>query len=165
MPANTALKSRPLDDKDVVILTMLQENSRETLTNMARKVGLSIDSVNNRIKEMRRKEIFDLSISINPRAIGFPLVTDVKIKLENITEDQKASFISYLTNHAHVTDLLSVMGDFDFTCVIVARSTEELDTISTEIRQRFSGIIADWKSILVMKTHKFDTYDLSGLKD
>ena len=161
MPVKTTLKSRILDKKDREILMILQENGRESLTNIAKKVRLSIDSVKKRMQEMQRKEIFYSGIFIDPRKIGFPLVADIKIKLQNITEREKQEFISYLKEHPRVIDLLAVMGDFDLTCVLVAQDTNELDEISTEIRQKYSKLIADWKGILVLKTHKFEKYDLT----
>ena len=160
MPVETTLKSRVLDEKDKKILMILQENGREQLTNIAKKVNLSIDSVHKRIKEMQRKGIFESGIFIEPRAIGFPLIADIKIKLQNITEKQKEQFINYLKGHKRVIELLSVMGDFDLTCVLIAKDTNELDEISTEIRQKYSNLIADWKGILVLKTYKFEYYDL-----
>lgn len=161
MPVKTTLKSRQLDEKDVKILMQLQGDGRMQLTEIAKKVNLSIDSVHKRIKEMQRKEIFTSGIFIEPRKIGFPLVTDIKIKLRNITEKEKQAFLEYLKNHPRVIDLLSVMGDFDLTCVIIAKDTDELDKVSTEIRQKYSDMIADWKGMLILKTHKFEFYNLS----
>lgn len=149
-----------LDKKDKEILMTLQENGRESLTDIARKVKLSIDSVHKRIKRMKQQEIFKPGIFINPRAIGFPLVMDIKIKLKNITEEDESKFISYLKNHPNVTELLSVMGDFDLTCVLIAKNTDELEGISTGIRQKFRSLIDDWKGILILKTHKFEEYNL-----
>ncbi len=160
MPHKTKLSSRILDEKDKKILMILQENGREQLKSIANKVGLSIDSVHKRIKEMLRKGIFETGIFIEPRVMGFPLVADVKIKLRNITEEQKKKFIKHLVEHPRVIELLSIMGDFDFTCVLIAKDTNELEEISTEIRQKHSDMIADWKSVLVLKTHKFEYYDL-----
>lgn len=161
MPVKTKLESRILDKKDREILMVLQENSRESLTNIAKKVHLSIDSVNKRIKEMQRKGIFDFSmLNIDPRAIGFPLIADVKIKLHNITEKQKNALVGYLKEHPRVIDLLSIMGDYDLTCVLIAKDTNELEKISLEIRQKYSDLISDWRSILILKTHKFEYYDL-----
>ena len=161
MPVKTTLKSRILDKKDRAILMILQKNSRESLTNIAKKVHLSIDSVNKRIKEMQRKDIFDFSmLNIEPRAIGFPLVADVKIKLRNITEKEKNALIGYLKEHPRVIDLLSIMGDYDLTCVLIAKDTNELEKISLRIRQKYSDLIADWRSILILKTYKFEHYDL-----
>ena len=160
MPVNTTLKSRALDNKDREILMILQKDGRESLTDIAKKVKLSIDSVHNRIKEMQKKGIFYFGVFINPQAIGFPLVADIKIKINNITEDEKNKFISYLKGHPRVIDLLAVMGDYDFTCVIIAKDSNELDSISTEIRQKYNNIIADWKGFLILKPHKFEYYDL-----
>jgi DNA-binding Lrp family transcriptional regulator len=161
MPVKTTLKSRVLDEKDKKILMVLQENGRASLTEIAKKVRLSIDSIHKRMKEMQRKEIYSAGIFIDPRVIGFPLVADIKIKLRNITEKQKEGLIEHLSNHSRVIELLSVMGDFDLTLVLIAENTDELDKISTEIRQKYSEMIADWRGVLVLKTHKFEYYDLS----
>lgn len=161
MPVTTKLSSRVLDEKDRKILMILQKDGRESLTIIAKKVNLSIDSVHKRIKEMKRKGVFSAGIFIDPRVIGFPLVADIKIKLRNITERQKESFIEHLTDHPRVIELLSIMGDFDLTLVLIAEDTDELDRISTAIRQKYSEMIADWRGILVLKTHKFEYYDLS----
>tara|TARA_Y100000310_G_C20439538_1_gene695390 strand:+ start:374 stop:859 length:486 start_codon:yes stop_codon:yes gene_type:complete len=161
MPSITKLSSRVLDEKDKKILMLLQEDGRMQLTVIARKVNLSIDSVHKRIKEMKRKEIFHTGIFIDPRNIGYPLVADVKIKLMNISDIEKKKFIDYLVGHPRIIDLLSIMGDYDLTCVIVAKDTNELDEVSMEIRQKYRELIADWKAVLVLKTHKFEYYDLS----
>ena len=160
MPVTTKLSSRVLDEKDRKILMILQKDGRESLTVIARKVNLSIDSVHKRIKEMKRKGVFTAGTFINPRVIGFPLVADIKIKLRNITEKQKEGFIEHLIDHPRVIELLSIMGDFDLTLVLIAENTDELDRISTEIRQKYNEMIADWKGILILKTHKFEYYDL-----
>jgi len=158
MPTKTTLKSRILDDKDEKILMILQNNGREQLKSISKKVNLSIDSVHKRIKEMLRKQVFIPTILIDPRVIGYPLVADIKIKLKNVSELQREKFISYLKNHKRVTELLSVMGDFDFTCVLVAKDSNELEKFSTEIREKFKDLIDEWKGILVLKTYKFEEY-------
>lgn len=160
MPRKTTLKSRVLDDKDRKILMVLQENGREQLTTIAKKVGLSIDSTHKRIKEMQRKEIFKSTILIDPRTIGFPLIADIKIKLKNVSEEQREKFITYLKNHPRCIELLAVMGDFDFTCVLIAKDSNELESLSTVIRQKHKEIIDEWRGILVLKTYKFEEYDL-----
>jgi len=161
MPANIKLKSRIIDDKDREILMILQDNGREKLTVIAKKVRLSIDSVHKRMKEMERKGVYEIATFIEPRVIGYPLVIDVKIKLSNITEEEKEKFIAYLSRHPRVIDLLSLMGDFDLTCVLIAKDSNDFDKVSTEIRQKYSKIIADWKGMLILKTYKFEEFDLT----
>ncbi len=89
-----------------------------------------------------------------------PLIADIKIKLKNIEEKERNKFIEYLKNHKRVIELLSVMGDYDFTCVLIAKDSNELEQLSTEIRQKFKELILEWKGILVLKTYKFEEYAL-----
>ena len=158
MPVKTALKSRILDDKDKKILKILQENGREQLNKIAKKVGLSIDSTHKRIKVMIEKGIFYPTILIDPQAIGFPLIADIKIKLKNVTEKALGEFIAYLKKYPRCTELLSITGDYDFTIVLIAKDGNELEKLSTEIRQKFRDLIGEWRSNLVLKSHKFEEY-------
>jgi len=160
MARNITLKSRILDDKDKEILMALQEDGRMQLKDISKKVKLGIDSVHNRIKEMIKKRIFETGIFIEPRVIGYPLLVDVKIKLKNISNEQKEKFIQHLINHKRCIDLLEIMGDYDFTCVLIAKDSEDLSKISTEIRTKFKELILEWKGMLILKTHKFERYDL-----
>ena len=160
MPVKQRLSSRILDEKDKEIIMLLKKDGRMSLTEIAKKVRLSIDSVHNRIKAMTKKEVLSAGIFVNPRVIGYPLLADVKIKLKNISEESRNKLIKYLTEHKSVIDLLAVMGDYDLTCVLIAKNSDELEKISTEIRQRFKDLIDEWKSILILKTYKFEQYDL-----
>lgn len=163
MPINQKLSSRILDDKDKKILMILQEDGRAQLKEISKKVNLSIDSVHNRIKEMKKKGIFISTILVDSRAIGFPLIADIKIKLKNVSEQEREKFIQYLNEHPRVTELLAIMGDFDFTCVLIAKDSNELESLSTEIRQKFKDLIDEWRGILVLKTYKFEKYNLSRI--
>ena len=160
MPLKESLKSRIMDKKDAEILMVLQENGRESLTNIAKKVNLSIDSVNNRIKALQTKGIFQPGIFIDPRAIGFHLIVDVKIKLQNITLEEKEQFISHLSHHPRIITLLSITGRFDFLCSIIAKDANELERVSTEIRNKYRKAITDWETTLILKTHKLEQYNV-----
>ena len=160
MPVKSALKSRIIDEKDKKILHVLQENGREQLSKIAKKVGLSIDSTHKRIKVMMEKGIFMPTILIEPKAIGFPLIADIKIKVRNVSQKSLDEFIFHLKKHPRCIELLSIMGDYDFTLVLIAKDGDELEKISTEIRQKFKDLIDEWRSNFVLKAHKFEEYNL-----
>ena len=158
MPVKLALKSRIIDDKDKKILGILQENGREQLNKIAKKVDLSIDTTHKRIKVMIEKGVFYPTILIDPRVVGYPLIADIKIKLKNVSQNEREKFISYLQKHPRCIELLSLMGDFDFTCVLIAKDSNELESLSTEIRQKHKELIDEWKGNLILKTYKFEEY-------
>ena len=76
---------------------------------------------------------------------------------------QKAldEFVDYLKKHSRCIELLSIMGDYDFTLVLIAKDGNELEKISTEIRQKFKDLIDEWRSNIVLKAHKFEEYLLN----
>ncbi|MBI4146937.1 AsnC family transcriptional regulator [Candidatus Woesearchaeota archaeon] len=150
----------PLDEKDKVILRALQRDGRVSLTNLAKKLNVAIDTVKARIERMQEKNVMHVGAFINPKAVGYPLVADVKIKLHNNSQEDTVAFIAHLKSHPRVIDLLSLMGDYDLTCVIIAKNTSELEQISQDIRQKFKTIIADWRGFLVLRMHKFEEYAL-----
>ena len=147
-----------LDEKDKKLLAMLQYDSRKSLTQLSREVGLSIDSTHKRLKRLRKEGILYFRGLVDPVKIGYPLTVDIYIKLQNITEEDYEKFINYLKKHPRVTSLLSVMGDYDIICVLMTKSASESEEISRKIRQTFSHLIADWKSMFVVKVHKFEEY-------
>jgi len=148
-----------LDSKDKQLLGLLQKNSREQLKILARQIGLSIDSTKKRIEKLKKAGIIaKLGAFIDPKAVGYDLVANVQIKLQNISEEELAKFISYLKAHRNVTTLITTLGDFDITCVLIAKNTEEMDSLFREIRHKFKNIIADWKSVINLKVHKFEEY-------
>lgn len=160
MPVKQRLSSRVIDEKDKKILMVLQENGRVQLKEISNKVNLSIDSVHKRIKEMQKKGVFKSTILIDPRVIGYPLIADIKIKLKNVSEEERQRFIKYMQSYEKCTELLATMGDYDFTCVLIAKDSNDLEKISTQIRQKFKEMISDWKGILVLTTYKFEEYSL-----
>lgn len=148
-----------IDAKDRHLLGLLQKNSREQLKILAKQIGLSIDSTKKRIEKLKKNGVIaKFGAFIDPKAVSYDLVANVQIKLHNISEEELAKFISYLRAHKNVTTLITTLGDFDITCVLIAKSTQEMDSLFREIRHRFKNIIADWKSVINLQVYKFEEY-------
>ncbi|MDI6737633.1 MAG: Lrp/AsnC family transcriptional regulator [Nanoarchaeota archaeon] len=148
-----------MDSKDKHLLLLLQKNSREQLKILAKQIGLSIDSTKKRIEKLRKNGIISkFGAFIEPKSAGYGFIANVQIKLHNISEEELAKFTSYLKAHKNVTTLITTLGDFDITCVLIAKNTQEMDSLFREIRHRFKNIIADWKSVINLNVYKFEEY-------
>ncbi len=148
-----------IDTKDKALLGLLQKNSREQLKILAKQIGLSIDSTKKRIEKLKKNGVIaKFGAFIDPKAVGYDLVANVQIKLQNLSEEELIKFIAYLKAHKNVTTLITTLGDFDITCVLIAKNTDEMDSLFREIRHKFKNIIADWKSVINLKVHKFEEY-------
>lgn len=152
-----------LDKKDCKILNILQHNCRTSLTDIAKQVGLSIDSVTKRIKKLTKKEIFYPTIHIRPNYFGFTHIVDVKIKLNNHSKKEIDSFIGYLKENPRVTELFSVSGEWDISLVIISRDVADLEKINSDINHRFGEIINSWSESTTLKAYKFNEYDMQKL--
>ncbi len=152
-----------LDEKDKKILMILQKNARESLTKISRQIGLSVDAVHKRIKKLAENKVFATNVTINPTKIGYPLITDIKIKLKDASKQEAEDFISYLKNHPRVIELIHIMGDWDLTCVMIAKDANDLAEIINEIRYKFNKYIADWKALMLLKDFKFEEYNMAAL--
>lgn len=151
------------DKKDKKILNLLQEDGRMLLTEISKKVRLSIDAAHKRIKKMKKQEVFEATALIDPRKIGYPLVMDIKIKLKNIDEKTYNDLIKYLIENPFVTNVFSASGDYDLTITIISKDYEGLNNTSLRIRKKFNKIISDWKTAINLKIYKFEKYDMELL--
>ena len=154
-----------LDDKNRLILNILQKDCRLPLTAIAEQVDLSIDAVKKRIDKMIQNNIFFPKIQLRPRNFGFKHIVDVKIKLNNTTEQSHKEFILYLTNHSRVAELFTIAGEWDISLVFISKDNMDLSNVKNEIRNKFGNIISDWSESITLQSHKFEEYDMLKLRD
>ncbi|MBT3405569.1 Lrp/AsnC family transcriptional regulator [Candidatus Woesearchaeota archaeon] len=153
-----------LDEKNCMILNLLQEDCRMSLTDMARRVNLSVDSVRKRLKKLEEQIYFYPKVQIRPRMLGFPNIVDVKIKLRDYDDKKLKQFIDYTVSHPRIAEVFSLSGEWDFTLVIISKDHEDLGEITDEIRNKFGAIITEWSESLTKKAYKFEAYDVLKLK-
>ena len=150
-----------IDEKDKKILEILSRNSRETLINIAKEVGMSVDAVRMRIKNLVKSGIITgFTIIKSYKKLGYPLKASILVKLQNLTEERLKEFINYLKKTTQVIVLNSIAGEFDFEIVFIAKSTSDLDKFSRSIRTKFSDIIVDWKVNIITESYKIEVFEI-----
>ncbi len=148
-----------LDDKDKKIVCILNANSRISLTDISKQVGLSIDGVKDRIAKMKEAKVIQRFCVIpDPKFFGLPLTSHVYVKFQNLTEESLRGFESYLKSHARVFILMSMVGDYDMYFVILAKDAIDLNSMKNDIRMKFKDLIADWKEVVVAEILKYEEY-------
>ncbi len=152
-----------IDEKDCLILDLLQEDCRMPLTKIAKEIGLSIDSVKKRMEKMKRTKVFYPKIQLRPRNFGFANIVDVRIKLQYGSQKDIDDFISYLEAHPQVVEVFSISGEWDLSMVLIARDAIDLGNLTSQIRNKFGRLIGTWNASLTIKSHKFEKYDMRSL--
>jgi DNA-binding Lrp family transcriptional regulator len=144
---------------DYKIVNLLMKDSRMTLKDISKEVGLSIDAVKDHIEKMKKAGAIDkFTIHINPEVFGLPLSSQVYIKFKNISEKMLKEFVEYLKADQQIITLISILGSFDLFVVIMAKSPAELEKKKNKIREEFKEIIDNWDEIIASKIYKLEEY-------
>lgn len=148
-----------IDEIDRKILNILQRNSREKLTSIAKRVGLSVNPTKKRIANLEKAGVIErYTTNISLDKVGLPLGLHAYIKLTNVTKERFEEMVAYLKGHIRVIDLFSMHGEYDVCLVIIAKDNAELDAIKMEIREKFKDIIGEWKEVMVSRVYKLEEY-------
>ena len=102
-----------LDVKDRKILYELDINSRQSNSEIAKKVGLSKQVVGFRIKRLLKENIISFFYSvIDISKLGFTVHKNF-LRLQNLDRGKEKELIDFLVNHPNVVWFASCDGKFD----------------------------------------------------
>lgn len=104
-----------LDEKDRLILRILQENAKTTVRDIADKVHLSATPVHERIKRMEEEGIirhYAAMIDYSKVRKGLMIICYVSLKEHN--KRSGAKFIKTIQEMEEVTECYNISGEFDF---------------------------------------------------
>ncbi len=114
-----------MDNVDMRLLTLLQEDSRMSYTDLAKSVGISETAIRRRIKKlMDEKTIEKFTIKINPDKIGKPITAFVGVDVGGEIGPVAGS---ELLNRKEISELYTITGDFDLIMKVTCEDVKELE--------------------------------------
>jgi len=118
--------NRTLDRIDLHILSILQDDGRIVMKDLAEQVGLSLTPCIERVKRMERDGVIQgYHARINPQSLGMQVLVFVEITLNNKSEAAFERFRRAILSIHEVMECHLVSGDFDY--LIKARIPEMLE--------------------------------------
>lgn len=133
-----------MDNIDLKILSLLQENARMPLKQLAERVFLSSPATAARIERLEKEGIISgYHADINLKKLGFPIIAFINLELH---PDQKPEFYPFICSHPNVLECSCVTGHFAMHIKVAFDTTEKLDSFigilqkygSTETQIAFS---------------------------
>jgi len=145
--------------KDIEIIRILENDGRMPLLKLAKKVGLSHETVRYKINRLLKAGVIQkFTVRINKRVLGYQIYGVVLIAISNYTKEHWDEFFNFLMQHPNIVNVEKVTGNYDLKFAFWAKDTEDFDRISHAIKTRFSKIIKDWNSFIF--TNRFKTKEL-----
>ncbi len=153
-------QKRKIDLIDRKILYELEQNCRRSLSDIARKVRLSKQTLHYRISRLVKEGIITQFVAILDTSKLGLINHEVWIQLDSLSESKKQNFIDYLVKHPNTRWVVSCGGKADIAISISSTSIVSFDSIWQEILQEYPNYV---KSYFVNATHQFFTYPRAHL--
>ena len=152
--SNKARESRiKIDLKDKKILQILSENARIPISELAKKVRLSRDTANYKIKRLEKLgAILKFFPEVDFKKLGYNLFK-VFILLDETNKERQKELIARLKDHPHTLSLMEYSDRWDLELFLIAKDLEEFSSIVSEISAEFSDIILEKSKMAVIDTY------------
>ena len=135
-------KTFGLDLKDRKILSELDSNCRQPSSQIAKKVGLSTEVTNYRIKRLEKENIItQYQTAINLAKLGI-VAFKIFLCFQHITSEKLNSLIEKLKKNNNAKWLVSCNGAWDLVVTLETDSFFKVDEIKNQVLNLFSGFIS-----------------------
>ena len=132
-----------------LILSLLRENSRISLTEVAKKTHVPVSTLHEMVKSNFKGSITKKTILLDFDKVGFPARANLLLKVK---KEQREKMKSYLRANPHTNTIYSVSNGFDFSAEFVFRDFKEMELFFEEMDEKFD--IIDKKKCYVMEELK-----------
>ncbi|SAK76742.1 transcription regulator AsnC [Caballeronia arationis] len=149
MPKSLSTPSSALDEIDRELISILADDGRIAMSELARRIGLSAPSTAERVRRLETVGVIQgFAVQIDPRALGYTLQAIVRVKplpgqLHLVEEE--------IRRIPEFVECDKVTGDDCFICRLFLHSIEQLDAILSKVTERAETSTAIIKSTPVAR--------------
>ena len=146
--------SKTLDKIDRKILTILQNDGRIVMTDLAEQVGLSLTPCIERVRRLERSGIIlGYYARLNPQELGASLLVFVEITLQKGAPDVFEGFNKAVLSLEEIQECHLVSGDFDYLLKTRVPDMSAYRRLLGETLLRLPGV-SDTRTYVVMEEVK-----------
>jgi len=150
---NYDIPLKVLSIKDRKILKELFSNARTPFSVIAKKVGLSKEVVNYRVKKLIEKGIlirFNTVIDVNK--LGWEIYF-INIRLRNINSLLEEEIINIITDHSNIAQVLKCIGNYDLVLKVFVKDYLEVNNLMKELEIKLKTHIDNYSINFIEHEH------------
>lgn len=122
-----------MDHIDLKLISLLQENARYSIKELAEHVFLSAPSVSSRIEKLEHLGIITgYHAEVNELKLGYPITAFINLSME---PNQKPVFYPFIASCPNVLECNCVTGQYSMLIKVAYPSTQELDTFIGRLQE------------------------------
>ena len=121
-----------MNEKDLLIITHLRKNARETLTNLSKKTGIPISTIYENLK--RNKVIDKHTCLLDFAKLGFN--TRAKI-LFKVNRDSRDALQEYLAKHQNTNNVYKINNGYDYLVESVFKNIKDVQDFLETVEEKY----------------------------
>ena len=145
-----------MDKTDKKILTLLQQDSAQPLSDIARKVGLSVTPCWRRIQKLEEDGIIRGRVALlDAEKLGLGMSVFVALKITEHSSEWLNNFALKISEYDEVVEFYRMSGDVDYMLRVVVKNMAAYDTFYKKLITDVS--LKDVSSSFAMEEIKYTT--------
>lgn len=146
-----------LDAYDLKLLTLLQEDARQTHDVLAEAVNLSPTAVTRRLKRLRNEGIIRKEVAlVDPAVFGRTLRLVVNVELQRAQAPVVDAFRAAMQAAPEVLECYNVTGRQDFVLMVLVRDMSDFERFARAHLMN-NPHVREFDSLVVINTCKYST--------
>ena len=150
-PSNQVIN---IDEKDFQILSILSTKGDITLKELAETIGMSINTVKNRIERLESLGIIrGYSVTIDEATLGFNRVT-LLLKLLEVPKTRISEFLEEILSQKNILNITECFGVYGLIIDIYAEDFRTIVALLKKLNRKYSDVFSFYDLILVVEELK-----------
>ena len=151
---NTKEKKLILDSVDKKILSILKNNARNSVSNIAEEINLSIPATSDRIKKMEDMDIIvGYKTVINPQKVGLDILALITIISESSADYEK--IITYANQTDEIVECFATTGRGSHILIVQTKDSQSLEQLLRTI-QSWPNVMRTETQIILSANKQFN---------
>lgn len=120
-----------LDKKDLAIISLLKENSRLSIRDIAKKTGIRPSTVHQRITKLKKDNVIEkFTLKLDNVAVEENFIVFILVKTKPSTV-----FDNKLITNRHVKEVFGITGEYDLLLKLKFKDVEEFNQFIIKFRK------------------------------
>jgi Lrp/AsnC family transcriptional regulator for asnA, asnC and gidA len=121
-----------IDEMDINIIRALQKDARTNFADIAKKCGVSTDTISKRFKKIKRTGVArGTTVLLNPKSFGYDCVASFGIRVEYSHVEEVAAFIGKMPDVVFCT---ASMGRHNILVIAIVKNVGKLSQLKESIK-------------------------------
>jgi len=137
-----------LDDLDLKLISLLSNQGRMPLVEIANKFNTNPKLIKTRMKRLEKLGIITCyNVKINHKLLGYTQ-RKVMLNLNDISSETIQKIISFLTFHSSTIYITIAIGQYDLEFEMMEKSHEDFHLLLKELKNLFPGLIKEYFTVI-----------------